>query len=338
MMKPRDLPVEEILDRCLTRIAEGGATVEACLGEYPELAGELQPLLEMALQARAERPSLAPSSGFAQTSEQRLMNLLRPRQPIPARRPERPRRAWQLPMWRRLVPVGVTAALLAAVGLGGLGVVSASAGALPGDGLYGLKRGLEEVRLVLTIDPQAETDLLSQYADERLEEIQVLSDEGRLDDLETAVEVYAAAIGRLARASAGAEPSGQEDVMDMVTRHIALLEAVQSRVPGRAQQAIERAIERSIDAETEVLPEEAGTPDPACVPGGPPGCPGGGGQDQELRMAEQIAKIYGVTPEQALAVYRGECQLDWKCVRTYFRGPPPGQERHENQRDNNPHP
>ena len=62
-------------------------------------------------------------------------------------------------------------ALLAAVGLGGLGVVSASAGALPGDGLYGLKRGLEEVRLVLTIDPQAETDLLSQYADERLEEI-----------------------------------------------------------------------------------------------------------------------------------------------------------------------
>jgi Domain of unknown function (DUF5667) len=338
MMKRPNASVEEILDRCLTRIAKGGATVEACLAEYPELADELQPLLEMALQARAERPSLAPRAAFAQTSEQRLKNLLRARQPAPTRRPEAPRRAWQPQIWRRLVPVGLTAVLVAAIGLGGLSVVSASAGALPGDGLYLVKRGLEEVRLVLTLDPESEADLLSSYADERLEEIQTLSEAGRLEDLESAVAHYAVAIGRLAKASLEAGQSWPQDVMDKLTWHIAVLEEVQSNVPGPAQQAIENAIEHSIDAETGVLPDDVSTPDPDCIPSGPPGCPGDPGQDQDLRMAEQIAKIYGVTPEQALAVYQGVCQLDWKCVRTYLRGSPPGQELHENQKDKKPHP
>jgi hypothetical protein len=36
-------------------------------------------------------------------------------------------------------------------------------------------------------------------------------------------------------------------------------------------------------------------------------------------MADQISRIYGVPIEQVMALYLGECQGDWKCVRTHVR-------------------
>jgi hypothetical protein len=323
-----DASIEELLERCLERLASGEVDLDACLAELPAAADELRPLLKAARIARAARPGLAPRDAFVRTSETRLLNLLEASRRSAAR-PAAPRRARQWGWVLRLAPALVAAVLIAAVGLGSIGVVSVSAASLPGDPLYAVKRGVEELELLFTLDAEAEARLLGSLADERLSEIESLSAQGRLDDLESALEGYTTAVGRLARASHQADV-----VVDKLTWHIEVLEGVQARVPAQAQAAIERVIERSIDTETEDLPVDTPTPDPACRP--EDSCAPQTVEDHDLRLAEQIAKIYGVTTEQAMAVFEGQCARDWKCVRTLFRGPPPGR---DNQNDHKkPHP
>ncbi|HET7012217.1 MAG TPA: DUF5667 domain-containing protein [Anaerolineales bacterium] len=333
MSRP-DRSIEYVLDRCLTRVERGEATLPQILAEFPDLADELRPLLETALQARRARPSLVPRRDFLASSEQRVFNLLQHRRR--ARGPNAaPARSRPLGLGLRLAPALVAAVLVAAVGLGGLGIVNASAQALPGDGLYIVKRGLEEVQLALTFDPENEAEILGGLVDERLLEIQALSSEGRIEDLETAMQGYAVAVGRLALASHAAGAGGPQSVLDQMTRHITVLEEVQARVPEPAQEAIERAIERSINTEADVLPGPTPTADQECIPGNVNPCPPTIGE-HELRMAEQIAKIYGVTAEQTLLTYQGECQFDWNCVRTYYRELTKGP--HGNKDKPNPHP
>ena len=110
----------------------------------------------------------------------------------------------------------------------------------------------------------------------------------------------------------------------MLTHHISVLEEVQMLVPAPAQAAIERVIEDSIDAETSGRPETARPPrQENCTAGTPPCGQGVSGEDQDARMADQIAKIYGVSSEQVLVVFHGECRMDWNCVRAHFRASKP---------------
>ena len=53
--------IAAILETCLEQITAGGATVQECLDQYPDLVGELEPLLRAAERAQTiDRPSLAP--------------------------------------------------------------------------------------------------------------------------------------------------------------------------------------------------------------------------------------------------------------------------------------
>jgi hypothetical protein len=214
---------------------------------------------------------------------------------------------------------------LVALSLGSLGVASASASARPGDELYAIKRGLEEVRLGLNLDPATESALLGDLTDERLREVESLAAQGRNEDLLQGLEEYTAAVERLAGAVEVPSAQGADEVLDKLTRHIAVLEQVQTHVPEAAQEAIERVIERSIDAETEGRPPSDTTLEEGCP--GEPDCGDRHDRDRQIHMANQIAHIYDVSPEEALAIFEGECAQDWKCVRSYFRA----------QRSGNPH-
>ena len=314
----RKRTVEDLLELCLTHPEAGRAEVERLLAEAPDRADEIRPLLVLVAGLRAARPALEPRPDFVRTLGLRL----RRRTPAPPDRvveSHRPRRAVGL----RPVAVLLTALLIALAGLGSIGIAQASAAALPGDGLYGVKRGMEEIRLALAWTPASDARLLGAFADERLEEVEALADAGRMGDLETALDAYTVAVGRLAKAVEVPAAGGTDELLDKLTHHIAVLEDVQSHVPPTAQESIERAILRSIDAETKGRPE-APTPSPApgeeVCPSGQTDCPpGAAASDQDDRMAEQIAKIYGVTPDQVQTVLEGECQGDWKCVRAYFR-------------------
>ena len=78
--------------------------------------------------------------------------------------------------------------LLAATALGG-GAVYASGDALPGDALYGIKTGAEEVQLALAGDAQ-DINLYNQFLAERALEIGELVETERFDDLAVAAQHY----------------------------------------------------------------------------------------------------------------------------------------------------
>lgn len=73
--------------------------------------------------------------------------------------------------------VGIILAI--AVAFGGAGTAAyASQDSLPTEPLYAVKQLTEEMRLVLTIDPQEKADLLLNFVSERVREMQALSAEG----------------------------------------------------------------------------------------------------------------------------------------------------------------
>ena len=328
-MAMRSTSVEDLLETYLADPVAGRMAMERLLAENPERASELNSLLDLVAELQVSGVALEPRVEFTRRLGQRLHNRLSPAHDRAAR-PGAARPAFAFAF--RPVMLLLTAVLAAAVALGSFGVVQASAAALPGDSLYPVKRGVEELRLALSWTPAGDAHLLGVFADERLEEIEALASAGRIDDLGTALDSYTNAVGRLARAVDVPAAGGTDEVLDKLTHHIAVLEEVQSRVPAPAQAAIERVIERSIDAENKGRPElPTPVPDGGPCPTDQANCPAvPSGADHDERMADQISRIYGVPIELVMALYQGECQGDWKCVRTQIR-------ESQHQPPSNPH-
>jgi len=76
-----------------------------------------------------------------------------------------------------LRPALAAAAILVLVAAG---ATSAAASSLPGDALYAVKRAGEDVRLALTFDDVARTQLLSEFTDRRLEELAEIAPKARI--------------------------------------------------------------------------------------------------------------------------------------------------------------
>ncbi len=160
--------LHDALDSCLAAL-RGGADLEACLGMYPDLADRLRPALEAAIAAMA-----LSSEGTPAAAATRSRNLL-----LARAKEMGPRAQKRVPPIRipRFALAGLTALL--AVFLGGGGLLVASAAALPGDALYGLKRTAEDLRLRL-VPPSARAGLEEQFNDRRTGEIRALFSLGRV--------------------------------------------------------------------------------------------------------------------------------------------------------------
>ena len=73
--------------------------------------------------------------------------------------------------------------------LGGVGTVYASTDALPGDVLYPVKIASEDIQLFFS-DDEGDVDLLLNFMDERIQEMEKLKDENNLQGIELAQEGY----------------------------------------------------------------------------------------------------------------------------------------------------
>ncbi|MEE8443665.1 MAG: DUF5667 domain-containing protein, partial [Dehalococcoidia bacterium] len=71
-----------------------------------------------------------------------------------------------------------TSAVLLLVVLGGTGVVAASSGSLPDQPLYPVKRVVERMRLVLTLDKEDKANMYAAFANRRVEEMAVMGTKG----------------------------------------------------------------------------------------------------------------------------------------------------------------
>lgn len=176
-MNPNQLPPEldQILEECLRAVLRDGLTLEEALAHHPEAAEALQkPLLTAVLAARLPAPAL--SAERVAALEQRLLarfDTLPLAAPGPRLVDSPAPRAVAVP--RRSSWMGRWAAVLAlafVVTLGSGATVAASAQAMPGDALYGVKRGWEAIiTLILNFLGQLES-LWSHLARVRYEELQ----------------------------------------------------------------------------------------------------------------------------------------------------------------------
>lgn len=150
----------DALENCLEAI-EQGAGLEQSLQRYPNLAGELRPLLEAALTARSASRVHVPLE-VRRRGRGRLISQV---QILEESGGGRVRRA--IPMFPRLAAsiILVTALVLTSTGL-----VSASSGSLPGQQLYPVKRTWETVRLLFVFSPEQRDLLQSGYNQERIDE------------------------------------------------------------------------------------------------------------------------------------------------------------------------
>ncbi|MCX6065573.1 MAG: DUF5667 domain-containing protein [Chloroflexi bacterium] len=158
-----------------------GLDVESCLVRYPALAEELRPILIAAVRARSLAVTEVPA-GVAQRGKARVLQAA-------AEMREQRNAAPILPFWlkkgysrTRFYRLAVTTALMISFLLtGGTGLVNASNGALPGDKLYPVKRSWEGVQLVFVFNPQTKVELEQKFEHERVQEIEELYSEKRME-------------------------------------------------------------------------------------------------------------------------------------------------------------
>lgn len=148
--------LELVLDDCLQRIADGQVTIEECLAQYGQYAGELKPLLHTAARL-SEARKLRPSASYKVRGRARLMSYAQARPPA---RAHRLRPAWQ-----------ITAALAALTMVLLVSTTAFAQSALPGQPLYAWKLDSEHVWRALSLDPVG-VDLI--LADRRAEELALL--------------------------------------------------------------------------------------------------------------------------------------------------------------------
>ena len=127
------------------------------------------------------------------------------------------------------------------------GATSAAASSLPGDALYAVKRAAEDVRLALTFDDVARTQLLSELTDRRLEELAEIA-KRRPSSAPTATQEYADAVNNFANALDELRGADSEDKRNAAqalaeaarAKHKAVLDAVKDKLPAEAQSEVQR--------------------------------------------------------------------------------------------------
>ncbi len=175
--------------------------------------------------------------------------------------------SWILPRRRvsRAMGALLAATLTLAVVAGG---VAASA---PGGPLYGPRLWLEEATLPAGATERADAQV--ERLDDRLAEVRAALASDDSNAATAALEAYESILTEL-QAQAMADPAIGDRVLDDVTRHQAVLEALLGTVPPQAQDALRHALDRSDNA-VDHLNGSAGAGDGS----GRPASPGAGGTE-----------------------------------------------------------
>jgi len=143
-----------------------------------------------------------------------------------------------------LRPALAAAAILVLISAG---ATSAAASSLPGDPLYAVKRAGEDVRVALTFDDVARTQLLSELTDRRLAELAEIA-KRRPSSAPTATQEYADAVNNFANALDKLREADSEDKRNAAqalaeaarAKHKAVLDAVKEQLPAEAQPDVQK--------------------------------------------------------------------------------------------------
>ena len=159
----------EALEHCLGQMQQG-KLIQDCVAQYPQYP-ELAELWRTATAIQRLEPLTMPAKQSSRL-EQQLLGRFQTMQHVPrkAAKQSRPRaiRYWSF----RLV---LAAYAFVIVFFMGIGITRASANALPGDNLYGLKRIVEQVELQFSTSETVSNQVYAHIANQRLDEATLLT-------------------------------------------------------------------------------------------------------------------------------------------------------------------
>ncbi|MFC1965148.1 DUF5667 domain-containing protein, partial [Chloroflexota bacterium] len=167
--------IEDILALCIEDIKAERSTLEDCLGQHSSVRRQLEPLLRIALSIK-ESPPFKPTSDFRVRARVHLMNYIHDKR--------NENRSWKdvfnsdvRQCWYSgwLKTVAIIVAVILAFSALGTGTAYASKDSLPGETLYSVKIGTEQIRRLLTVNDIAQIELELTFADIRLKEIEALA-------------------------------------------------------------------------------------------------------------------------------------------------------------------
>jgi hypothetical protein len=192
--------------------------------------------------------------------------------------------------WSRLGALRPALAAVLVIALLAASGGSAAASSLPGDPAFALKRAVEDIQVALAPDDAARLDTLVTQTDSRLGDLQTAA-AIRATAIAPATDEYLAAVARmdgalstvLAEPTTAARDAAIGRAMTASATHIAMLQALATRLPAAAQSGIERAIaaQQAVHGRSGNAPGRPASPGrPSDLPvpsgrGGPPsGVPG----------------------------------------------------------------
>lgn len=248
--------IEEILSTCIEDIREGKATLESCLERYPSVRDKLEPLLKVALSIQ-ESPDIKPSDAFKTRARVELIERIHAEKV--ARKSygsilgniSRPIFSSQL-----LRTLSISFAVLVFIATSGAGVAYASQDSLPGDNLYSVKLGTEELRRLLESDDIAEVELELSFAETRLREMEKLADSD-ISKAAIPVALYEKNI-EMAIEKAGQDEENLagiklENASLNILRHISILDGIEDRVPEAAGEVVRQCQEIAVTGQLTAL-------------------------------------------------------------------------------------
>ncbi len=166
MVKEPRQQLADALEDCMNRL-DRGQSLESCLALYPELSGELRPLL-VAVAAAKSMVSFTPSVEAKARNRVRLMTALSNQAGRSRRVALGSLRAWA---------IGSAAAM--AIVVGSVATVGASSSSVPGEALYPVKRTVEKVQLMLPGSEASKGRVQLAMARRRVAEMATLAQKGK---------------------------------------------------------------------------------------------------------------------------------------------------------------
>jgi len=238
---------EDILVQCIEDIKAGRSSIEDCLDRYPSMREQLEPLLRIALEIR-EPPDVKPSPSFKVRARVQLMDQIHGRQAVT-------KWPWfryndqvkPIPYRRRFSMASVILVIVLTLSALGGGTAYAAQDSLPGDALYPVKLGTEQLRMMLPGDDVVKAQRALSFAERRVGEMEALAEKGRPQDLDLAVEKYGYALNmtlaRIERAGDRGLATGNITalVAEATAHHLLVLDEVWDMVPDEAKAAIAHA-------------------------------------------------------------------------------------------------
>jgi hypothetical protein len=261
----RDRRKGKDLERALLRLQS-----ESDRGTPDQDAGaadeELKELSALAMEVKRSLEVPGPRQAFRRAAKARILREMR------LRAAERTSTPAPTPRVSILRPAYILASLALVIAFltTGIGVGHAAGNALPGEALYGVKQRIEQGRLLLSITEEGDFQLLSEFADERLFEIERLVSMGRDELVGSTAADYEAILLELTTMAVGFGGAGEpsfEHVRDQLQHHIDVLDEVREKVPENAKAAIDKAIERSSHSQDVINALESGESPSDLAPG-----------------------------------------------------------------------